>query len=64
MVGAADVPNGTEEGRAKKPKLREWERQESKMIVSLIETSKGEKFGRIEGRSSKRNKRHIWLVGG
>lgn len=64
MVGAADVPNGAEEGRAKKPKLREWECQESKIIVSVIETSKGEKFGRTERRSSKRNNRHIWLVGG
>lgn len=64
MVGPADVPYGAEEGRARKPKLREWEWQESKMIVSVIETSKGERFGRIEGRSSKRNKRHIWLVSG
>lgn len=63
-VGAADVPNGAEEGRAKKPKLGEWEWQESKMIVSLIETSKGEKFGRTERRSSKWKQRHIWLVGG
>lgn len=59
MVGAADVTNGVRERRSSSGERGDG--GETKVIVSVIETSKGSSLEDLEGGAGKWKKRHICL---